>query len=221
MHLGELKTQKELVHAEMNKDTHLIYEAYLNESITRAPAGGWKLSPEMEKWIDNKYSQVYGSWEPVKRALLTGEIPDYTVFKGAPMERKMTLMDIVPSRKGEPKTLVDWIRTNIKEVIVTAGGWVDNNVENNSRLIFDPRQYEHSGTQAGIQPIGKELYQDALSQFRKRLVGFGNNPQTMWHILDSQNAREVLPVMERSIDDLFDLTREIIHYNRPRTSDDN
>ena len=187
----------------MNKDNQLIYEAYLNEGITEEPPGGWQVKPEMEKWLAEKRTEIFTNWVPVMRTLLTGDLQDFTVFEGRPAEHKMTLMDIVPSKKGEPKTLVDWIRTNIKEVIKTAGDWVNNDVETNTRLVFDP-------------PIEKEQYQEALSRFRQRLVGFGNNPETMWHIMDMKNAPEVATALQGGINELFDLTREIIHYNRQR-----
>jgi hypothetical protein len=125
----------------------------------------------------------------------------------------MTLMDIVPTEKHE--TLVDWLRTKIKEVIVIAGQWADNDVKTNSRLIFDPPDNEksHGGTSI-------DEYFAAMSKFRQRLVGFGNKPETIWHVIDSQNVREVGPAIQRSIDEVFNLTREIIHYNRPQTPED-
>ncbi len=191
----------------MNKDSQLIWEAYLKEGITPEPAGGWRVKPEMEKWLAEKRTEIFTNWTPVMRTFLTGDVVDFTVFKGKPAERKMTLADIVPSKKGEPKTLVDWIRTNIKEVITTAGAWANNDVETNSRLIFDA-------------PIEKEQYQEALSRFRQRLVGFGNDPQTMWHIIDMKNAPEVAVALQGGINELFDLTREIIHFNRDQTPDE-
>ncbi len=178
------------------------FEQFYNEGITPEPDGGWQVKPEMEKWLEDKYREIYDNWVPVKRVLMTGDIPDYTVFPGKPAERKMGLQDISPS-KSRGNGMVDWIRSNIKQVIVTAGRWVNNDVETNSNLIFDA-------------PVEKEQYQAALSKFRARLVGFGNDPQTMWHIMDIRNAREVAPAVQRAIDELFDLTREIIHYNRER-----
>jgi len=204
----------------VNKDSHLIYEAYLRENITDEPPGGWRVKPEMAKVLDDLYSEIYDNWVPVKLTLLRGEPTDFIVFQGQPAERKMTLMDIVPSKKGEPKTLVDWIRTKIKEVITIGNNWADNDVQTNSSLIFDPRKYHTDVDKPGVEPIEKEEYQNVLNGYRQRLVGFGNHPHTMWHILDSQNVREIAPAMQRSIDNLFDLTREIIHFNRPQTPED-
>jgi len=191
------------------------FKNFFNEGITPEPAGGWRVKPEMEKWLDERYQDIYDSWVPVKRALMTGEIPDYTVFKGKPAERKMDLQDIVPGRQRDTG-LVDWIRGNLKQVITVAGNWVDNDVKSNSRLIFDPR----TDANGWWEPVDKEQYQLALSKFRQRLVGFGKNPETMWHIIDSRNAREVALAIQKGIDELFDLTREIIHFNRPQDSQD-
>jgi hypothetical protein len=215
----------------IDNDSHLIYEAYINDGV---PPGGWKISPEMAKVLDDLYSEIYDNWVPVKRAIAQGQVPqeecsrcrgtgylqsdecpeckgtgkvNTTVFEGTPAERKMTLMDIVPSNKGEPKTLVDWIMTKIKEVITIAGNWVDNDVKTNSRLIFDP-------------PASIDDYSEALREFRIGLVGFGNKPRTVWHMIDSQNVRRMAPDIQDGIDELFDLTREIIHYNREQTSGD-
>ena len=204
-----------------DKDSRLLWEAYLKEGITPEPAGGWRVKPEMEKWLAEKRTEIFTNWTPVMRTFLTGDVVDFTVFKDKPAERKMTLADIVPSKKGEPKTLVDWIRTNIKEVITTAGAWANNDVETNSRLIFDPRRYHHDGVEEpGVEPLSKEEYQEALSRFRHHLVGFGNDPQTMWHIIDMKNAPKVAVALQGGINELFDLTREIIHFNRDQTPDE-
>jgi hypothetical protein len=181
----------------------------------------------MQEQLTDHRTEIYRYWEPVKQYLLTGDLPDFTLFKGLPGERKMNLLDIVPIDKklrGRPrfrdhhKTMVDWIRTKIKAVIIIGSNWVDNNIDTNSRLIFDPRL---AGPTGKLMPINKEVYQDALHKFRQRLVGFGDKPEeTIWHILNLQNAKQVTPSIQKSIDEVIDLVKEIIHFNRLQTPED-
>jgi hypothetical protein len=121
-----------------------------------------------------------------------------------PGERKMELRDIsITSRKerkaGVPLTLTDWVMSNIKEVIIWTSNWINADEETNDRIVFRP-------------PVDKDDYQAEMSELRKQLVGFGNNPDTLFHRLSIQNAKTMVPFIESVINNMFDISREVQHY---------